>query len=321
MNSISKLLLVATIALFSNGLFGQQETDIPFVDLPPTNEYGKCYAKCKSPDIYETVSREVLVKPEGSKLSIVPAQYETRTETVLVKEAAVGYNVVPATYKNVTERILVRPESKKLRVIPAKYGKESKQVLVSPARGAWVKKKKDPNCFSQKPEDCYIACYEEIPAQYRTETYQVLVEPARTVEEVIPAKYETYTRRAVDQPASVSEYPIDAKYKTISTKILVSPAASSEVIVPAKYKTVTEKVLVREGGYTVWTEILCASQTTSSTVRAVQTALKAAGYNPGPIDGVMGLQTQTALKQFQTDKSLPIGNLNLETLRSLGVKF
>jgi len=34
--------------------FGQIEDDARFNDLPPQAEYGKCYAKCKTPDIYET---------------------------------------------------------------------------------------------------------------------------------------------------------------------------------------------------------------------------------------------------------------------------
>ena len=50
-----------------------------------------------------------------------------------------------------------------------------------------------------------------------------------------------------------------------------------------------------------------------------QRALNAAGYNAGSPDGVMGVRTQSALKQFQNDKGLPIGNLNLETLKALGV--
>ena len=51
----------------------------------------------------------------------------------------------------------------------------------------------------------------------------------------------------------------------------------------------------------------------------IQKALKAKGYDPGPIDDVFGPLTKTALIQYQKDKGLPVGNLNLETLKSLGV--
>ena len=68
----------------------------------------------------------------------------------------------------------------------------------------------------------------------------------------------------------------------------------------------------------MWTGILCASKTSNQTVRNIQKALKDMGYNIGSI---MGGQTQTALKQFQQDNGLPIGNLNLETLKTLGIDF
>ncbi len=314
-------LSVFLLALMFTTTVIAQEQDIPFDDLPPTQEFGKCYAKCKAADVYETVSQQVLVKEASTKLSKVAAVYENGSERLMVKEGRTDYKVIPAKYTTVTERVMVTPEQRRVRTVPAKYRTETRSVLVSEARGQWVKKKKDPNCFSDNPEDCYIACYEEVPAKYRTEKYQVLDQPATTTEDIIPAKYETVTKRVLSEPSKVIEIPVDPQYKTVSTKVLVSPEAANEVVIPAEYKTVNERRLVRKGGYSVWTEILCASKTSSSTVRNVQSALTEKGYTVGPIDGVMGLQTQTALKQFQTDNGLPIGNLNIETLKALGLKF
>jgi len=312
---------MAFALFFTTTIVAQTEQDIPFSDLPPTQEFGKCYAKCKAADVYETTSQQVLVKEASSSLKKVAAVYGKGSESVLIKEGRTDYKVIPATYTTVTERVLIQPELKRVRTIPAKYRTETRSVLVSEARGQWVKKKKDPNCFSDNPEDCYIACYEEVPAKYRNEKYQVLDQAARTTEETIPAKYQTVTKRVIKEPARVIEVPVDAVYKNISTKTLVSPEAVSEVVIPAVYKTVNERRLVKKGGYSVWTEILCAAKTSNSTVRSVQKALQEKGYNVGAIDGVMGVQTQTALKQFQTDNGLPIGNFNLETLKALGVSY
>ena len=40
-------------------------------------------------------------------------------------------------------------------------------------------------------------------------------------------------------------------------------------------------------------------------IRQVQGILHEQGYNPGPIDGLMGNKTRAALRQFQLDHRLP----------------
>jgi peptidoglycan hydrolase-like protein with peptidoglycan-binding domain len=56
-------------------------------------------------------------------------------------------------------------------------------------------------------------------------------------------------------------------------------------------------------------------------VRAVQEALKAKGHDPGPIDGMMGPQTQAALNNFQKAENLQMtGRGDPQTLDKLGIK-
>ena len=58
----------------------------------------------------------------------------------------------------------------------------------------------------------------------------------------------------------------------------------------------------------------------SSTVRAVQQALNARGYNAGPVDGQFGAATQDAVRRFQQFAGLPAtGELTPSTLSALGV--
>ncbi|MGH7325060.1 MAG: peptidoglycan-binding protein [Candidatus Rokuibacteriota bacterium] len=55
-------------------------------------------------------------------------------------------------------------------------------------------------------------------------------------------------------------------------------------------------------------------------VRSAQQALKDKGHDPGSIDGVMGPQTQAALKDFQKAQGLKeTGRLDAETMAQLGV--
>jgi peptidoglycan hydrolase-like protein with peptidoglycan-binding domain len=59
---------------------------------------------------------------------------------------------------------------------------------------------------------------------------------------------------------------------------------------------------------------------TSSEVRQIQAVLKGEGYDPGPIDGVMGTRTQEALRSFQSAQNLQTtGEVNAETLKKLGI--
>ncbi len=57
-----------------------------------------------------------------------------------------------------------------------------------------------------------------------------------------------------------------------------------------------------------------------ATVRQVQEALQKAGYDPGPIDGIMGPRTEQALSRFQQANGLSSSaNLDAQTLSALGV--
>lgn len=56
-------------------------------------------------------------------------------------------------------------------------------------------------------------------------------------------------------------------------------------------------------------------------VRSIQEALKSKGHDPGPIDGIIGPQTQAALKDFQKAENLQMtGRGDSQTLDKLGVK-
>jgi peptidoglycan hydrolase-like protein with peptidoglycan-binding domain len=57
-----------------------------------------------------------------------------------------------------------------------------------------------------------------------------------------------------------------------------------------------------------------------SQISQVQQALKAKGYDPGTTDGVMGEQTQQALRKFQQANGLPAtGTVDAQTAKALGV--
>ncbi|HRK28483.1 MAG TPA: peptidoglycan-binding domain-containing protein [Chitinophagales bacterium] len=311
---LTLLLLVAVALLSAKNVYAQADGD-----LPPNAVAGKCYAKCLIPDQYETVTEQILLKEASSRIEVVPAVYETVSEQLLVKEGYKVLEIVPATFTTVDEQILVKEAGSRLDYVPPVYETVTEQVLVSPATTKWVQGKADRNCLNEDPEKCKVWCLTEVPAQYKTVTKQVLKTPATTRETPIPAEYKTITKAVVQTPASTREREVAAEYKTVTKQVLRSPATTREVEVPAEYSTITSQKLVKTGGFTDWVEVLCEAKVTAAKVREVQEALKTRGYDPGPADNVMGPRTKAALVQFQKDNGLPTGNLNVETLRALGV--
>lgn len=58
--------------------------------------------------------------------------------------------------------------------------------------------------------------------------------------------------------------------------------------------------------------------TIDADTRQVQQALKDAGFEPGPIDGILGSRTREALRNFQTANNLQAtGEVNQDTLAAL----
>ncbi|NND94870.1 MAG: peptidoglycan-binding protein [Flavobacteriales bacterium] len=316
-----RFLTLLTAVVFASLSMSAQ--DNPFSGgTPPTAELGKCYAKCYIPSEYETVTEQVLVKEGATKLVAVPAVYETVTEQVLVKEATTRLVPVPTEYETLTEQVLVKEAHNKLVPVSPVYETVTEKVLISEATTKWVMKK-DKNCMSADPNDCFVACYEEVPERYTTYTSSVLKTPATVIEVQEPAEYKTVTRRVVKTPATMREEQIPAEYATVTKRVLMKPATVEERVMDPEFKTITKRRLVKAGEYSDWREVLCESKITTYTIRQIQEALMGAGYDIGPAgaDNVLGGDTRSALKQYQRDNNLPIGNLNIETLEALGIQY
>ncbi len=111
---------------------------------------------------------------------------------------------------------------------------------------------------------------------------------------------------------------VPGDYNMIKVKKMVAPAYLKRLAVPAQYHEVRKQVKVRNGKME-WRPVLCQTNVTPDIVRSLQEALQTASFDPGPIDGVLGRQTLAAVESYQQANSLPVGNLTLETLETLGV--
>ncbi len=283
---------------------------------PPNAKPGECYARVLIPAKYKLETEKVISKEAGENVKVIPAKYKMVTKKILVKEAGERLVAVPATYKKVTEKVLVKEASERLVKVPAVYETITEKVLVKEAHTAWKKGRGPVEKLNNLTGE--ILCLVNVPAQYKTVTKRVLKTPATTKSIPIPAVYKTVTRTVLDKPATTKSIPIPAVYKTVKVKELVSPASVEKSVIPETYQTITKKVKVSDA-VLKWQPVLCKTNMSETNIRSVQRALKKAGINPGPIDGIFGWRTKAALEKYQRKNGLSTGALTKETLKSLGL--
>ncbi|PID42365.1 MAG: hypothetical protein CSA52_03875 [Gammaproteobacteria bacterium] len=320
---------------------------------------GDCFHEHYLPPRYETVYTNELVSEESFRIDVVPPTYKTVTEKVLVKEASTRLVNVPATYKYSEEKILVREaytdwkkgrgpieridnstgEIMCLVEIPAEYKIVRKKVVDKPAHTVV---KNVPAEYKTVTVRKMITPASErkvaIPAKYNKVGQKKLVEDGqilwhdihdksldsntRTGNQICltetPAKYRRVSKKVVVTPAKTVVQDVPAVYKTVKVKTLATKARERKVVIPAEYQKITRKTKISDG-HLEWRSVLCETNTTSGLISKLQSALAAKHYRPGPVDGLYGAKTASAVKQYQMDKGLATGGLTMETLKSLGL--
>jgi len=123
----------------------------------------------------------------------------------------------------------------------------------------------------------------------------------------------------VDEGRCYASIFVPAQYRTVAvTKPIEVPKGDN---FPVLYQTVTEQVKISDEE-TRWEEVLCGDQMTTCRITEIQRSLHRGGYNPGPIDGVIGPKTMAAVNAFQKDFNLTVANhLTTETVRALDANF
>ncbi len=296
------------------------------VTAPPSAKPGECYVNLHTKPVTEQTSQQVLKRAASQKIEIVPASYATGEETVLIKPAGTRLEVVPAVYEPAEEQVLVKPVGKRLVPVDAVFEDKSEQVLVTAASTYWKRSTVAEASNSGAKEqiagdDGYVMCLIEKPAVYKAVTKRVMVTGPSSREEVIPAEYTTVRKTVLKTPATTREVAVPAEYAKVKTTKLVSPAAEKITEIPAEYETVTSTKTVSADKWE-WRRILCATNSTPAKLQEIESALSAAGQNPGTVDGVVDSNTLSALQAYQASKGLPVDHgryINIDTVKSLGV--
>ena len=319
---------------------------------------GTCFYEHYKPEKYQTTTQKVLASEASERVQAIPAKYRTVTKRILVSEGTERLVKSPAQYKTATSRVQISPartEWKKTKCgdrgcnqsevvclveIPAVYKTVTRKVVAKPVT---TRKVTTPPQYKtvQIQELVQPASSRTIPipATYKTVTKRAKVQPAsyfwtaangrnarsRTTKQcdricltAIPAAYNKVSKRVVATPARTKMVTTPAKYTTVKINKLISPASERRMAIPATYKTVTKKRMVADG-YAKWVPIVCKTSMNSTMISNVQQALKSAGYYRGPIDGVWGSASRSAIRSYQKAKGLPVAGLSVATMESLGL--
>jgi regulator of extracellular matrix RemA (YlzA/DUF370 family) len=260
----------------------------------------------------------MLKKAAGYRIEVTHPVYEWGTERILVKEASEVAKLIPAQYEWKTESVLVTEAHEHLKTIPAVYETKTEKILVKAAYTTWKKGRGPIEKLDNSTGE--IMCLIEVPAVYKTITSKIIATPARTEKETHPAVYKEVKKRVMVSGPKMVKTTIPAEYKTIKVKKIAQPAQERRIEIPAIYQTVTNRVKTSDS-FLEWRSILCETNTTGDVVRNLQRALLAAGHNPGPIDSVIGSETLRAVRGYQQEKNLAVGQLTIETIKSLGVSY
>jgi hypothetical protein len=85
-----------------------------------------------------------------------------------------------------------------------------------------------------------------------------------------------------------------------------------------KYEKFESVILVEKGGFMRETQVICSDARTPNLLLQISMALKSYGYMEAP-KTQWDAKFSQAIQQFQKDNSLPVGDLNLDTLQFLGI--
>jgi Putative peptidoglycan binding domain len=306
-----KHLLFFLLLLCANTTFAQSKIpEFPFdtTGLPKTfiqkPEPGACYAFVYQPDIYAT--------PDGKRYEVFMKRKKYIEPTYNYTTINEWHHFPPRLERKPNVEI---PEN--MQLLDPVYKEITMQKEVVPASTKWVVKQGDRNCLSVKPFFAQVFCLVEVPAQY-----QPIIEK---IEEVQPARKVVGKDTIALDSATLFNYYWEVKEKkrliykectgTTKGRVFYTDTFYCSEPLPK------DAVLVEKNGISGWKKVVCDSHGEYyPTILKIKTVLKNKGYDVGDINGILDPKSKKAIVQFQKDNNLPIGALDLKTLKALGVE-
>ncbi len=193
-------------------------------DLPSNPEPGKCYVRCKTPDVWKNETVSIQVAPAYKKISTNPAQYKSETFTVTGKEPGQTLRVVPAVFKNENFQVTTEEASYGLQVISPSKRKSENQTIVT-------------------EEDSYRLVI--IPAVYENKSFTIEMQPAYKKLVVVPAVYQTKTKSVVCQTSSTRLEVVPGAWGTEQVSYRAKEFGTTLSVVPASFGNGSKTIEVK----------------------------------------------------------------------------
>lgn len=170
-----------------------------------------------------------------------------------------------------------------------------------------------------QPGKCYARCM--IPPTFVERVDEYAVYTGST-----PEKVKLKTVKIIKEPAT-TKWVKKGEGDRKAWCLVETPAVTEKLTVLKNTKHTDEYEIVRYSyteqigadRKTEWREVLCNEKITENIILQLQEKLQLDGYYKGTLGGILDVETKTALTAFQKENALPIGNLDMETLASLGL--
>lgn len=316
---ITKFILLSLMAFFALNVTAQELERDMFKSFG--DNANSCYGNVLMPSVYDTIVDRVEIKASYTYIKRTPPVFDTIVERILVRPGYTKYEVVEPVFE--TEIVKMKVKDMETVIASNAYTETRKftdKIEARPSVKVWRKTKRMKDCKSKDPEDCMTWRVETLPAEtleIEREFPATLAKNQSNVEQ-LPEQYITFEKVTLKQEGSVKEVNVLPEYKEVTRLVKKQNASFEEVTVPAVFEEVKRVRLISEGGNVEPREVIC-SKDYSKYVRPLQEKLHTLGYDVGVIDGVLGRKTKEALLSYQVAHNLPVGQLDLDTMRHLGL--
>ncbi len=303
---------------------------------------------------YDTLYRQIIVKDEIQHVTVDTAIFERVTEIALVKEATLQIDTIAIANRMVIDSPLVIIPEHKIWNLEAV---DTSCISINPfdcLQWNWhtiSEKSENLTFYDQVCPDGYTAmglqCIREleIPAEYEQRWFYRLSVPASTQITVVPAEYKSYEyqyilnrddipdtcidstfhiihRVKIIQPTTVNAEEVPAEYESRSYhKTVAIPRIEQVISNPGKTKRIIQTKIVEAGCSTEINPVVCDLFLTPALIGEIHQTLIDKGYSNGPLSNEMTALFHAGIINYQLIHNLPIGRIDDNIMRSLGINY